>query len=288
MVKEEMYVLSNGRSIPKLGLGTWFIDDINAAQAVRDAVSVGYHHIDTAQAYGNERGVGEGIRTCGLPREEVFVTTKLAAEIKTYEEAVTAIDESLKKMGLDYIDLMLIHSPQPWAQFREAVRSFDEGNRQAWKAMEEAYQQGKLKAIGVSNFEKEDLENLLSSCRVKPMVNQLLVHVSNTPSELIAYNQANGILVEAYSPIGHGEVLKNPKIQMMAEKYGVSVARLCIRYTLQLGLLPLPKTEKKMHMAENAELDFVISEEDMQVLKNMEQIKDYGEFGIFPVFGGKL
>ena len=288
MVKEEMYVLSNGRSIPKLGLGTWFIDDINAAQAVRDAVSVGYHHIDTAQAYGNERGVGEGIRTCGLPREEVFVTTKLAAEIKTYEEAVTAIDASLKKMGLDYIDLMLIHSPQPWAQFREAVRSFDEGNRQAWKAMEEAYQQGKLKAIGVSNFEKGDLENLLSSCRVKPMVNQLLVHVSNTPSELITYNQANGILVEAYSPIGHGEVLKNPKIQMMAEKYGVSVARLCIRYTLQLGLLPLPKTEKKMHMAENAELDFVISEEDMQVLKNMEQIKDYGEFGIFPVFGGKL
>ena len=224
MVKEEMYVLSNGRSIPKLGLGTWFIDDINAAQAVRDAVSVGYHHIDTAQAYGNERGVGEGIRTCGLPREEVFVTTKLAAEIKTYEEAVTAIDESLKKMGLDYIDLMLIHSPQPWAQFREAVRSFDEGNRQAWKAMEEEYQQGKLKAIGVSNFEKEDLENLLSSCRVKPMVNQLLVHVSNTPSELIAYNQANGILVEAYSPIGHGEVLKNPKIQMMAEQIITEVA----------------------------------------------------------------
>ena len=288
MIKEEMYVLSNGLSIPKLGFGTWFIKDANAAQAVRDAVSAGYRHIDTAQAYGNERGVGEGVRTCGLPRQKIFVTTKLAAEIKTYEEAVEAIDASLEKMGLDYIDLMLIHSPQPWTQFREDVRSFDEGNRQAWKAMEDAYHAGKLKAIGVSNFEKEDLENLLSSCTVKPMVNQLLVHISNTPTELIAYNRANGILVEAYSPIGHGEVLKNPKIQAMAEKYGVSAARLCIRYTLQLGLLPLPKTEKKNHMADNADVDFVISEEDMQTLTNIEQIKDYGEFGVFPVYGGKL
>ncbi|EFE14197.1 aldo/keto reductase [Clostridium sp. M62/1] len=288
MVKEEMYVLSNGLSIPKLGFGTWFIEDANAAQAVRDAVGAGYRHIDTAQAYGNERGVGEGVNTCGLSRQEIFVTTKLAAEIKTYEEAVEAIDASLEKMGLDYIDLMLIHSPQPWTQFREDVRSFDEGNRQAWKAMEDAYHAGKLKAIGVSNFEKEDLENLLSTCTVKPMVNQLLVHISNTPAELIAYNQANEILVEAYSPIGHGEVLKNPKIQAMAEKYGVSAARLCIRYTLQLGLLPLPKTEKKDHMADNADVDFVISEEDMQILTNIEQIKDYGEFGVFPVYGGKL
>lgn len=288
MAKEEMYVLSNGLSIPKLGFGTWFIEDANAVQAVRDAVSVGYRHIDTAQAYGNERGVGEGVRTCGLPRQEIFVTTKLAAEIKTYEEAVKAIDASLERMGLDYIDLMLIHSPQPWTQFREDVRSFDEGNRQAWKAMEDAYHAGKLKAIGVSNFEKEDLENLLSSCTVKPMVNQLLVHISNTPAKLIAYNQENGILVEAYSPIGHGEVLKNSKIQAMAEKYGVSAARLCIRYTLQLGLLPLPKTEKKNHMADNVDVDFVISEEDMQTLKNMEQIKDYGEFGVFPVYGSKL
>lgn len=284
----ENYVLYNGVKIPKLGLGTWFIPDDRAAQAVCEAVKIGYRHIDTAQAYENERGVGEGIRTCGLPRQEIFVTTKLAAEIKTYEEAVKAIDSSLEKMGLEYIDLMLIHSPQPWTKFREDVRSFDKGNREAWRAMEDAYKAGKLRAIGVSNFEKEDLENILVSCTVKPMVNQLLVHISNTPEELIAYNQANDTLVEAYSPIGHGEVLKNSDIQAMAQKYGVSAARLCIRYTLQLGLLPLPKTENQSHMADNADVDFVISEEDMELLKNIETIKDYGAFGGFPVYGGKL
>lgn len=284
----ENYALYNGVKIPKLGLGTWFIPDDRAAQAVCEAVKIGYRHIDTAQAYENERGVGEGIRTCGLPRQEIFVTTKLAAEIKTYEEAVKAIDSSLEKMGLEYIDLMLIHSPQPWTKFREDVRSFDKGNREAWRAMEDAYKAGKLRAIGVSNFEKEDLENILVSCTVKPMVNQLLVHISNTPEELIAYNQANDILVEAYSPIGHGEVLKNSDIQAMAQKYGVSAARLCIRYTLQLGLLPLPKTENQSHMADNADVDFVISEEDMELLQNIETIKDYGAFGGFPVYGGKL
>lgn len=284
----ENYALYNGVKIPKLGLGTWFIPDDRAAQAVCEAVKIGYRHIDTAQAYENERGVGEGIRTCGLSRQEIFVTTKLAAEIKTYEEAVKAIDSSLEKMGLEYIDLMLIHSPQPWTKFREDVRSFDKGNREAWRAMEDAYKAGKLRAIGVSNFEKEDLENILVSCTVKPMVNQLLVHISNTPEELIAYNQANDILVEAYSPIGHGEVLKNSDIQAMAQKYGVSAARLCIRYTLQLGLLPLPKTENQSHMADNADVDFVISEEDMELLKNIETIKDYGAFGGFPVYGGKL
>lgn len=284
----ENYALYNGVKIPKLGLGTWFIPDDRAAQAVCEAVKIGYRHIDTAQAYENERGVGEGIRTCGLPRQEIFVTTKLAAEIKTYEEAVKAIDSSLEKMGLEYIDLMLIHSPQPWTKFREDVRSFDKGNREAWRAMEDAYKAGKLRAIGVSNFEKEDLENILVSCTLKPMVNQLLVHISNTPEELIAYNQANDILVEAYSPIGHGEVLKNSDIQAMAQKYGVSAARLCIRYTLQLGLLPLPKTENQSHMADNADVDFVISEEDMELLKNIETIKDYGAFGGFPVYGGKL
>ena len=284
----EAYTLHNGVKIPKLGLGTWFIPDDRAAQAVCEAVKLGYRHIDTAQAYENERGIGEGVRTCGLPRQEVFVTTKLAAEIKNYEEAQKEIDGSLERMGLEYIDLMLIHSPQPWTKFREDVRSFDEGNREAWRAMEDAYKAGKLRAIGVSNFEKGDLENILATCTVKPMVNQLLVHISNTPEELIAYNRENGILVEAYSPIGHGEVLKNPDIQAIAEKYGVSVARLCIRYTLQLGLLPLPKTENPSHMADNADVDFVISEEDMELLKNIETIKDYGEFGGFPVYGGKL
>src|SRR4051812_13417109 len=174
MVLDETYTLSNEVSLPKLGLGTWFIDDDKAAQAVRDAVSIGYRNIDTAQAYGNERGVGEGVRRSGVAREELFVSTKLAAEIKDYEGAVKAIDGSLQTLGLDHIDLMLIHSPQPWGDFRGD--DYSEGNREAWRALEEAYAAGKLRAIGVSNFEQQDIENLLEGATVVPHVNQLLVH----------------------------------------------------------------------------------------------------------------
>ncbi|BBO74232.1 2,5-diketo-D-gluconic acid reductase [Desulfosarcina widdelii] len=283
MILKETYTLSNGIEIPKLGLGTWFIPDQNAAQAVKDAVEIGYRHIDTAQAYGNEAGVGEGIRACGVNREDLFVTTKLAAEVKSYKEAVESIDTSLKTMGLDYLDLMIIHSPYPWTEFRGPDPYF-EGNREAWRALEEAYEAGKLRAIGLSNFEKADIDNILESCSVKPMVNQILAHISNTPKELIQYSQEKGMLVEAYSPFGHGEILKNGEIAEMAKKYGVSVPRLCIRYTLQLDLLPLPKTAKPDHMKDNADVDFAISEEDMERLKNMERIEDYGEASVFPVY----
>jgi diketogulonate reductase-like aldo/keto reductase len=287
MIMQEKYTLSNGVKIPKLGLGTWEISDDNAAQAVKDAVEIGYRHIDTAQGYFNERGVGEGIRTCGITREVVFVTTKMAAEAKTYDGAVASIDASLQTLGLDYIDLMIIHSPKPWMEYLEENR-YLEGNREAWRALEGAYKEGKLRAIGVSNFLVEDMENILGACTVKPMVNQILAHISNTPQALIDYCQGKGILVEAYSPIAHGELLKNPEVIKMTEKYGVSVPQLSIRYCLQLGLLPLPKTANPRHMKSNAELDFEISPEDMEFLKNVKQIKDYGEFSMFPVFGGKL
>ena len=283
MILEEKYILSNGVEIPKLGLGTWFIADENAGQAVKDAVKIGYRHIDTAQAYGNEKGVGEGVRTCGVKREEMFVTTKLAAEIKSYKEAVAAIDDSLQKMGLDYTDLMIIHSPQPWDKFGGEERFF-EGNRQAWRALEEAYKAGKLRSIGLSNFQKSDIDNILGSCSVPPMVNQILAHVTNMPEELIRYSRDKGLLVEAYSPIGHGELLKNEELARMAEKYGVSLPQLSIRYVLQLDLLPLPKTANPKHMKDNADVDFVISEEDMKQLKNMDPIKDYGEASVFPVY----
>jgi len=283
MILEEKYTLSNGIEIPKLGLGTWFISDENAGQAVKDAVKIGYRHIDTAQAYGNEKGVGEGVRACGVSREDIFVTTKLAAEIKSYESAVSSIDESLQKMGLDYADLMIIHSPKPWTEFH-GEDSYFEGNRDAWRALEEAYKAGKLRAIGLSNFEKADIDNILESCSVKPMVNQILAHISNTPKALIQYSQENGILVEAYSPVGHGELLKNEELAEMAKKYGVSVPRLCIRYTLQLDLLPLPKTANPVHMKDNADVDFAVSDKDMEWLKNMERIKDYGEASVFPVY----
>ena len=287
MILSETYTLSNGVEIPKLGLGTWFIEDGNAGQVVRDAVEVGYRHIDTAQAYQNEAGVGEGIRTSGVERGELFVTTKLAAEIKSHDEAVAAIDESLTRLGLEHIDLMIIHSPKPWMQFHRDDHYF-EGNREAWRALEEAYGAGKLRAIGVSNFQREDLDNLLQGTQVRPMVNQILVHISNTPHELIRYSRKQGILVEAYSPIAHGQLFKNDEVAAMAKRYNVTVAQLSIRYVLQLGLLPLPKTSNPDHMRSNAAVDFQISDADMQTLKDIKQIQDYGEIGVMPVFGGTL
>lgn len=286
MILQETYRLENGVWIPKLGLGTWFIEDENAAEAVRDAVAAGYRLIDTAQAYGNERGVGKGVRTCGLPREQLFVTSKVAAEAKSYEAAARSIDETLAKMGLEYLDMMIIHSPQPWAEFRVENRYFAE-NKEVWRALEDAYAARKLRAIGVSNFLRDDLENLLEDCRIKPMVNQILLHITNTDRALLDFCREQGILVEAYSPIAHGEALKNPAITQMARKYNVTPAQLCIRYVLQLGTVALPKTANPAHMRDNGAVDFQISPEDMQTLEEMKKIESYGEFDIFPVFSGK-
>lgn len=286
MILNETYTLANGVQIPKLGLGTWFIDDDKAAEAVRAAVQQGYRLIDTAQAYGNERGVGEGVRTCGVPREQLFVASKVAAELKTYDEAAKSIDETLAKMGLEYLDQMIIHSPQPWTEFRVEKRYFAE-NKEVWRALEDAQAAGKVRVIGVSNFLQDDLDNLLADCRVKPMVNQILLHISNTDMLLVNYCRMQGIQVEAYSPIAHGEALKNAAIAEMAKKYGVSAAQLCIRYVIQLGAVALPKTANPAHMASNADVDFVISDADMETLKTMRHIESYGEFNGFPVFSGK-
>ena len=286
MILQETHKLENGVTIPKLGLGTWCIDNDKAAQAVRTAVALGYRLIDTAQAYKNEQGVGEGIRSCGVPREELFVASKVAAELKTYEAAAASIEETLKKMGLDYLDQMIIHAPQPWSEFRDTKRYFAE-NKAVWRALEDAQAVGKVRVIGVSNFLQDDLENLLSDCRVKPMVNQILLHISNTDQDLLNFCKEQHIQVEAYSPIAHGEALKNPVITQMAKKYGVSAAQLCVRYVLQLGTVALPKTADPQHMAENAAVDFVLTPEDMAALMQMEHIADYGEFSFFPVFSGK-
>lgn len=206
----------------------------------------------------------------------------MAAEEKTYDDAKKAINESFKKLDVDYIDLMIIHSPQPWNDFRGG--NYDEGNLEAWKALEEFYEAGKIKAIGLSNFEQTDIENILNNGHVKPAVNQILVHICKTPSELIEFAQKNDILVEGYSPLGHGVLMDHETVKEMADKYNVSVAQLAIRYSLQLGVLPLPKTTKSKHMLNNADVDFEISEEDMTTLKNVEEIKDYGDANQMPVF----
>lgn len=285
---EEKYTLTNGVQIPKLALGTWLIDNKAAAGAVQSAIGLGYRHIDTAQAYGNEQGVGEGVRKSGIAREDIFVTSKVAAENKSYQSAKASIEESLRKTGFEYLDLMLIHSPQPWKEVNQSDNRYTEENREVWRAMEDALSEGKVRAIGISNFLEGDVKNILEACRVKPMVNQLLAHITNTPFSLIDYCKGQDILVEAYSPIAHGEALKNPAITDMAKKYGATAAQLCIKYVLQLGLVALPKTASPAHMKENAELGFTISEEDMDVLKGLEHIKDYGDSSFFPVFGGKM
>lgn len=286
MVVNETYTLANGVKIPKLGLGTWMIDNEAVVQVVKDALDSGYRHIDTAEAYLNEEGVGRGLKESGVNREDIFVTTKLEGDIKNYEEAVKAIEKSLELLNVDYIDLMIIHSPQPWANFRNGNHYF-EGNLEAWRALEEAYEAGKLRAIGVSNFEQEDLRNLINNGKIKPMVNQVLAHITNVPTDVIEYCQSQDIIVEAYSPIAHGAILDHPVVKEMAEKYKASPAQLSIRYVLQLGTVALPKTTNKDHMKSNADIDFIISEVDMNTLNELPLIETYGDDQVMPVFSSQ-
>ena len=271
---KEYFELPNGNKMPALAYGTWLIKNEIAAECVKNAIEVGYRHIDTAQAYGNEEGVGEGIRLSGIKREDLFVTTKVKADYKSYKRAKKSIDESLERLGLDYVDLILIHCPQPWILFRGPKKFYKE-NREVWRALEEAYEEGKVKAIGVSNFNGKDLQNIIDNCKIKPMVNQILLHIGKTPTEIVDYCKANDIIVEAYSPIAHGRALDDEVIGAMAKKYNVSIAQLCIKYTLQLDTVSIPKATSREHIEEDFKLDFEISEEDMNVLLALNKITTY-------------
>ena len=257
MIFQETYTLSNGINIPRLGFGTWCIRDEKVEKAVQAALQIGYRHIDTAQVYGNERGVGEAIRQSKIKREDIFLTSKIAAEAKDYDTAMKTIDGTLAKTKMEYIDMMIIHSPQPWDEVNVSENRYEEGNREAWRALEDAYQSGKIRAIGVSNFNRHGL---------------------------IDFCHKNGIIVEAYSPIAHGEAFKIKEIEDMAKKYEVTVPQLCIRYDWQLGTVVLPKAENPEHIKENSQIDFVISDEDMNTLKQVELIKNYGEYSHYPVY----
>lgn len=285
MMLQETATLANGVTIPRLGLGTWFIDDKDVVPAVREALRLGYRHVDTAPAYRNERGVGRAVRDSGLPREEVFVTSKVDAGAKTHGAARDGIDASLRQTGLDHLDLVLVHSPTPWRAFGGTERYLEE-NQEVWRALEEALAAGKVRAIGLSNFEVADVDNILGGCSVAPMVNQVLAHIGNTPHELIRSCQDRGILVEAYSPVAHGELLGNQQVARVAERYAVSVPQLCVRYCLQLGLVPLPKSADPDHLRENAEVDFTISDEDMDLLRGVEPLTDYGDHRALTIYGG--
>ena len=235
----ENAILSNGNIIPRLGFGTYLIPEEQTPDAVLAALNIGYRHIDTAQAYENEHGVGEGIRASSIPRDQIFVTSKVKAEYKSYDKAVRSIDESLKVSGLGWFDLMLIHCPQPWAEYGADYRYYEE-NRAVWKALEEAYLAGKVRAIGISNFGISDIDSLLVTAKITPMVNQFACFAGYTDLELIDKCNSLGIVPEAYSPLGHGDVFTNKTLAEMALKYGVTVSQLCIRYTLQLGMVSIP------------------------------------------------
>lgn len=284
---DETTTLNNGVKIPRLALGVWQIPEEQTPQAVKNALEMGYRHLDTAQAYHNEKGVGEGLRLAGIPRDQIFVNSKIVAEIKDYQTAKTAIDASLTTMQLDYLDMMIIHNPQPWKEVNQSSNRHFAGNLETWRALEDALKAGKLRAIGVSSFQKVDLDNLIQNSSTKPMVNQILCHIGATPLDLIAYSQKQDIVVESFSPIAHGEILRDPQMQQIAAKYQVSVAQLAIRYDWQLNTVVLPKAVNPAHMRANAQIEFQISAADMATLKAIKAI-DYGESSSYPVFGGKL
>lgn len=269
-MKAEAYFmkLNNGLTIPDLGYGTWLIANENAFECVTNAIKCGYRHIDSAQDYRNEQEVGRAIRECGLSRKEIFLTTKVASHHKDYLSAKRSIEESLAKLNVEYIDLLLIHCPCPWPEYGNRQKDYFNENLMVWKAMEEFVEQGKVKSIGISNFNIEDTKNILEHGKIKPVVNQIPLWIGNTNKPLIKYCQENGVEIEAYSPIAHGRAIDNPLIQDMAKKYNVSVANLCIKYTLQLGTISLPKASQYNHMKENMFIDFTISDEDMEFLSN--------------------
>lgn len=270
MIKEMFFELDNGVKIPVIGFGTWQVKDGNEAyDSVRWAIEAGYRHIDTAYAYGNEESVGRAIRDSGVAREDIFVTTKLPSHIKTYEGAKAHFEESRLALGVEYIDLYLIHAPWPWSNIGEDCT---EGNIEAWRAMIDIYKDGKVRAIGVSNFAVKDIEALINATGVKPSVNQIRYFIGNRQDAITDYCQANGILVEAYSPLATGEITSHEKLAPIAEKYGVSIPQLCIRYCIEKNTLPLPKSVHKERIIANIDVDFRIEKEDIDYLDSIGRI----------------
>ena len=270
MIKETFFELYNGVKIPAVGFGTWQVKDGSEAYcSTLMALEAGYRHIDTAHAYGNEESVGKAIKDSGIKREDVFVTTKLPSHIKTYDGAKEHFAESLASLGLEYLDLYLIHAPWPWSNIGEECT---EGNIEAWRAMVELYNEGKVRAIGVSNFAVKDITPLIDATGVKPMVNQIRYFIGNRQDAITDYCQANGILVEAYSPLATGEIVANEKLAPIAAKYGVTIPQLCIRYCLEKNTLPLPKSVHKERIEANIDLDFHIEKEDIEYLDSIGRI----------------
>lgn len=265
----DCYTLSNGVKIPCVGYGTFkMANGADTADAVCAAIAAGYRHIDTAQTYGNEESVGAALKQCGLAREELFVTSKLGNNDHGYKATRKAFTDTLRALGTEYLDLYLIHWPNPVASRENWV----EANVGSWKAMEEFYAEGRVRAIGVSNFFPRHLEPLFDTANIMPMVNQISLSPGQAQPELCAYSREHGMLLEAYSPLGQGTMLQVPDMLRLSEKYGRSTAQLCVRWSLQMGFLPLPKSTHPVRMAQNMDVfDFEISEEDMAVITGIQR-----------------
>lgn len=268
---ETVWNLGNGRAIPSLGLGFWQVSREDAERVVLDGFEVGYRHIDTAIAYGNEEEIGIALSKASLPRESYFLTSKIPAQIKTYVEAKQAIEDSLTRLRTPYLDLMLIHAPKPWSEMRDPSKPYryEKENLEVYRAMEEAYREGKIRSLGVSNFNVHDMENIIAHASVPLMVNQIPCYIGNVDEEVIGFAKRNGILIEGYSPLATGQLVHHPDVQKVAGKYGATIPQICIRFVYQLGALPLPKTTHKEFMESNAKIDFEISPKDMAALRSI-------------------
>ncbi|MEN2435366.1 aldo/keto reductase [Weeksellaceae bacterium A-14] len=263
------YQLNNGNHIPRLGFGTWESLEEEGYNAVTTALETGYRHIDTAAAYKNEIVVGRAIKDSGVPREEIFLTTKLWNSERGYDKTLAAFQNALVNLGTDYLDLYLIH----WPANKKQYDNWKEINADTWRAFEKLFQEGKIKNIGVSNFLPHHLEALMETAKILPCINQIEHHPGYMQQKTVDFCKNHDILVEAWSPLGRGNVLKNETITGIAEKYGKTPAQICIRWNLQLDLLPLPKSVTPERIKSNFEVfDFEISEADMERISSLPEI----------------
>lgn len=266
-MKKEYTVLSNGVKMPNLAFGTFKVNEGDDVQIILDAINVGYRHFDTAAFYNTEEALGKAIKKSGIPREEFFVTTKVWKTCMGYEGAKKSFEESLEKLDMDHVDLLLIHWPRP-----DEESDWKKLDIETWKAFEEIYKEGKAKAIGVSNFLNHHMQNILDNCEVVPMVNQIEFHPGYIQKDVVNFDKEHGIVVEAWSPLGRERVLKEPLLSELAKKYGKSVAQICLAFALQMDVVPLPKSSSIERMKQNMDiLDFELEKEDFEKIFNMEE-----------------
>lgn len=271
---KDTYTLSNGLAIPSIGFGTYNPNGGDDCEIIKTAIEVGYRYFDTASLYETERSLGRAVKESGIDRKELFIASKVWMDEMGYEQTKEAFERTLNRLQMDYLDFYLIH----WPRSSEDDADWRERDLETWCAMEELYEQGKIKGLGLSNFLPHHMENILQHCKVKPLVNQLEVHPGYTQATATAYCEQKGVLVQAWSPLGRSKLLEHPSLLNMASKYGKSVAQICLRFLIQKNIIPLVKASGMERMKENMDVfDFEITWEDMSVLESMPQIAWSGE-----------